>query len=72
MHDMRTVAIDDHGCLSAMPLYVVSLCKHAEWIEVLHGVEIIGDPKNIVLDRSSDFLHRLRQFTFACLLKLWM
>jgi len=30
----------------------------AEWIEVMLGVEILGDPRNIILNRSPDFLHR--------------
>jgi len=44
--------------LSVTRLHTTTLCKQAKWIEVLRGVEALGDPRNIVLDGSLDFLHR--------------
>jgi len=58
MHEMRTIAIDDPGRLSvSLPRGFIQLrCANtAERIEVLLRVETLGDPRNIVLDRSRNF-----------------
>jgi len=56
MHEMRTTAIDDHRRLSVTPRYVCHagrMCKAAKRIEVLFGVETVGDQKHSVLDGDS-------------------
>jgi len=55
MHELRTIAIDDFVHLSVY--YAVCCANTAERIEVLFGVETLGDPRNIVLDGSPDFYH---------------
>jgi len=57
---MRTVAIDDSGCLS-VTLSICLACgltrfrcaKTAEQIKVLFGMKTLGGPENIALDESS-------------------
>jgi len=45
---VQTIAIGDFVICKSVSLS--SLCKTAEWIEVLFGVKTLGGPRNIVLD----------------------
>jgi len=61
----QTIATDDSGrlsvcqfaSLSVVRLHVALLCENAEQIDVLFGVEIPWDPRNVVFDGSPDFLN---------------
>jgi len=68
MHAMRTIAINVPGvCQSVTRLRCAVRLKAAERIEVLLGLETLGDLRNIVLDGGSDFPHRF-DATFTKLL----
>jgi len=61
---VQTIVTDDRGvCLSVVSLSVslsvtrhksVSLCKTAQRIQILFGVNSLGGPRNTVLDREPD------------------
>jgi len=61
MHEAQNIAIDDPGVCEYVGLSILSvirLCSAntAERIEVLLGVETLGDTRNVILDRSANFL----------------
>jgi len=55
MHDMQTIAINDLSlCLSVTLLHHANTTKG---FKVLLGMKTLEDPRNIALDRRSDFPH---------------
>jgi len=61
MHEVQTTAIDDPRCLSVCLLRSIMwlYCSNtAEQIEVLYGLETLGDPSIIVLHGRLIFPHR--------------
>jgi len=59
MHNVQTIAIDDHRvCVSPSDMWH-RCAVTAERIKVLFGLETLGDSRNIVLNRSPNFPHGL-------------
>jgi len=48
MHEMQAITTDVLVCQSVMQLHSAYLCKTAEWIEVLFGVDFRGPEEHYV------------------------
>jgi len=64
-YGLLRIAIGDPGRLSVC----FTPCKHGERIEILPGMETLGDLRNIVIDESPDFS---QEFDAAFAKLLWL
>jgi len=56
IYEMQTTAIDDPSISQSLYVTWMNSTKMAEWINVLFGVETLGEPKNTALDGCPNLL----------------